>query len=157
YYRALTDYQQFFEFAPDLLACDLHPEYSSTRSARTEAGKKSLPLIATQHHHAHIAACMVDNAVALDAPPVLGVALDGFGYGENGTIWGGEFMLADYCGYRRLASFKPVAMIGGDAAVRQPWRSTYAHLVAAIGWADFASHYADIELYRFLEAKPRTL
>jgi hydrogenase maturation protein HypF len=157
YCRAIEDFRTFFAFEPRALACDMHPGYSSTSLARAAADADSLPLVATQHHHAHIAACLLENGVALDAPPVLGVALDGLGFGEDGTLWGGEFLLADYRGYRRLGTFKPVAMPGGEAAVREPWRNTYAHLMAEMGWASFATNYAQLDLHRFLADKPRGL
>ncbi len=156
YRRALSDFRRFFEFEPEALACDRHPDYSSAQIARDEAAD-GLPLIETQHHHAHIAACMAENGVALGAPAVLGVALDGLGYGDDGTMWGGEFLLADYRGYRRLGTFKPVALLGGEAAIREPWRNTYAHITAQMGWASFAMNYCDLELYRFLERQPRAL
>ena len=79
--------------------------------------RADLPLIEVQHHHAHVAACLAENGRPLDAPPVLGIVLDGLGWGDDGTIWGGEFLLADYRAYRRLGSLAPVAMPGGDAAV----------------------------------------
>lgn len=157
YRKALADFRAFFEFGPQALACDLHPEYSSTKLARAEAEQAHLPLIATQHHHAHIASCLAENGMPFNAPPVLGVALDGLGFGDGGTIWGGEFLLADYAGYRRLGTFKPVAMLGGEAAVREPWRNTYAHLMAETGWTHFAMNYAELDLYRFLDGKPREL
>jgi hydrogenase maturation protein HypF len=157
HHKALADFRGFFDFAPQALACDLHPDYSSSQQARAEAAERALPLLACQHHHAHIAACLIDNEVPLDAPPVIGVALDGIGYGDDGTLWGGEFLLADYGGYRRLGTFKPVALLGGEAAVREPWRNTYAHIMAQMGWASFAMNYADLELYRFLERQPRAL
>ncbi|HYD57065.1 MAG TPA: carbamoyltransferase HypF, partial [Burkholderiales bacterium] len=93
----------------------------------------------------------------LDAPPVLGIVLDGLGWGEDGTIWGGEFLLADYRQAERLGTFKPVAMLGGDKASREPWRNLYAHLMAEMGWAEFALNFSALELYRYLEAKPRAL
>jgi hydrogenase maturation protein HypF len=156
YRRALSDFRRFFGFEPQALACDRHPDYSSAQIAREEAAD-GVPLIETQHHHAHIAACMAENGVALEAPPVLGVALDGLGYGDDGTMWGGEFLLADYVGYQRLGTFKPVALLGGEAAIREPWRNTYAHITAQMGWASFAMNYAELELYQFLERQPRAL
>jgi hydrogenase maturation protein HypF len=108
-------------------AADLHPEYLSSKYVR-ETG---LPLVEVQHHHAHLAGCLAENARPVDAPPVLGLVLDGLGWGDDGAIWGGEFLLADYRTARRLGSFKPVAMPGGTAAVREPWRNLYAHLLAA--------------------------
>ena len=157
YEKALNDLQVFFEFEPRVFACDLHPEYPSSRLARSRARAERLELVESQHHHAHIAACLAENGVALDAPPVLGVALDGLGFGADATLWGGEFLLADYRGYRRLGTFKPVALLGGEAAVREPWRSTYAHLMAEMGWPRFASDYSQLELFHFLEKKPREL
>ena len=100
---------------------------------------------------------MAENAVPLDSPPVLGIALDGMGYGEDGTLWGGEFILADYRAFRRVGSFKPVALLGGEAAIREPWRNTYAHITAQMGWAGFAINFSELELYRFLERQPRAL
>ena len=157
YSAALANFHEFFDFKPSALACDLHPDYASTLIARTTARATGLPLIACQHHHAHIAACLADNGIARQAAPVLGVALDGIGYGGDGTLWGGEFLLADYVSYQRLATFKPVALLGGDATAREPWRNTYAHLMAQMGWAQFAMNFADLELYRFLATKPRDL
>jgi hydrogenase maturation protein HypF len=110
-----------------------------------------------QHHHAHIAACLAENGVALAAGPVIGVALDGLGYGLDGTLWGGEFLLADYRSCERLATFRPVAMPGGAQSIREPWRNTYAHLTATMGWARFAEDHADTPLCRFLQAKPRLM
>jgi len=103
--RTLADFYRFFDFAPRALACDLHPDYTSTQHARTDAAANGLPLIVSQHHHAHIAACLVDNGIARGAPPVIGVALDGVGYGADGTLWGGEFLLADYTDFQRLGTF----------------------------------------------------
>jgi hydrogenase maturation protein HypF len=157
YQKSLADFRDFFAFTPRALACDLHPDYASSQQARAEARDGALPLFACQHHHAHIAACLIDNGVPLDAPPVIGVALDGMGYGDDGALWGGEFLLADYAGYRRLGTFKPVALLGGDAAVREPWRNTYAHIMAQMGWPSFAMNYAELDLYRFLERQPRAL
>ena len=119
----------------------MHPEYLSAKLAKQRSSDDKLPLLEVQHHHAHIASCMVENGIALDAPPVLGIAIDGLGFGGDGTIWGGEFLLADYQSYRRVAAFKPVAMVGGVQAIREPWRNTYAHLVAAQGWASLSKTF----------------
>ena len=99
-HRALA---ALFDHAPTAIASMLHPEYLSSKYAR-ETG---LPLIEVQHHHAHVAACLAENGRPLDAPPVLGIVLDGLGWGDDGTIWGGEFLLADYRDARRLAAFSP--------------------------------------------------
>ncbi len=157
YARSIDAYQQLFEHAPAIIAVDRHPEYLSTKLGRDRAARHQVDVVEVQHHHAHIAACLAENGVALDAAPVIGVALDGLGYGLDGTLWGGEFLLADYRDCHRLATFKPVAMPGGSQAIREPWRNTYAHLMAGMGWARFAMDYADISIYRYLDAKPRAV
>ena len=157
YGRAIEELRGFFQFEPQALACDLHPDYAATQLARAQTQRGALPLLACQHHHAHIAACLAENGVPRTAPPVIGVALDGGGFGDDGTLWGGEFLLADYAGYRRIGCFKPVALPGGEATIREPWRSCYAHLMAQMNWAQFARSYHELELYRFLERAPRAL
>lgn len=157
YNRALADFGGFYAFEPQLLACDQHPDYSASKLALTKAEQLKLPLQSCQHHHAHIAACMAENGVPLNAAPVLGVALDGIGYGDDDALWGGEFLLADYIGFERLGTFKPVALLGGDAAAREPWRNTYAHIKAEMGWAAFGMNYAELELFEFLDKQPRVL
>ncbi len=157
YRHNLKLYKTLYQHQPSILVCDLHPEYLSSKLAREKSETENLPIVETQHHHAHIAACLAENNIAIDAEPVIGVALDGLGFGDDGTFWGGEFLLADYANYKRLATFKPVAMLGGEQAIREPWRNTYAHLLAEMGWAKFAMNYADLELFEFLNAKPREL
>lgn len=127
--RAL--YQSLFDHAPSAIVIDRHPEYLSSKLGRAEADARALSPIDVQHHHAHVAACLAENGRPLHAPPALGIVLDGLGFGDDGAIWGGEFLLADYLGYERLARLKPVAMPGGAQAVREPWRNLYAHLRAA--------------------------
>jgi hydrogenase maturation protein HypF len=107
-----------------------------------------------QHHHAHLAACLAENGVALEAEPTLGIILDGLGWGSDGTLWGGEFLLGDYRQFRRLACFKPVAMPGGAQAVREPWRNAVAHIIASIGWPHFTEVYGTTDLARDLLEKP---
>jgi len=112
--------------APDLVAHDLHPEYLSTKFA-TEA---DLPTLGVQHHHAHIASCLVDHG---REDPVLGVAFDGLGMGPDGTMWGGEFLVADLAGFRRVGHLRPVPLAGGNQAVREPWRMALAWARTAVG------------------------
>ncbi|MGK5545870.1 carbamoyltransferase HypF [Streptomyces sp. URMC 127] len=117
---------------PGLLAADRHPRYRSAAWAREHAGGRPLRLV--QHHHAHIASAMADAGLDGTAP-VIGVAFDGTGYGDDGAVWGGEVMLADYTGYRRAAHLAYVPLPGGDAAVRNPCRMALAHLRSAgIRW-----------------------
>ncbi|MFE5487241.1 carbamoyltransferase HypF [Streptomyces sp. NPDC056527] len=113
---------------PGLLAADRHPAYRSTRWARRHAVGR--PVVTVQHHHAHVAAAMAENG--LDGTrPVIGVAFDGTGYGLDGAVWGGEFLVADYAGFTRFAHLAYVPLPGGDAAVRRPYRMALAHLRAA--------------------------
>jgi hydrogenase maturation protein HypF len=155
YRKNLALYSELFDHAPAALIADLHPEYLSSKLARDKAGASSLPLLEVQHHHAHLASCLAENGRALDAPPVLGIVLDGLGWGDDGSIWGGEFLLADYRRYERLGTFKPVAMPGGAQAVREPWRNLYAHLMAEMGWAEFAMNFAELDVFADLAARPR--
>lgn len=154
YERSLQLFEALYEHRPSALVADKHPQYVSRRVAAERASVDGLPLITVQHHHAHVAACLVENHVSLDSPPVLGVALDGNGYGDDGTLWGGEIMLADYRGYRRLATFRPVPLIGGTRAIREPWRSLYAHLLTSIGSARLRGDFGSLELVAWLSGKP---
>ncbi|GAA6617160.1 hypothetical protein NUACC26_029690 [Scytonema sp. NUACC26] len=160
YQDMLNLYLNLFEYKPEAIAVDLHPEYLSTKlgkelaSVREEGYSKTVPLLYIQHHHAHIAACMVENGVPIDSSPVLGVAFDGLGYGEDGTLWGGEFLLADYRQFKRLATFKPVAMLGGKQAIKEPWRNTYAQLISSFSWEYLKQNYGNLEIIKFLEQKP---
>jgi hydrogenase maturation protein HypF len=121
----IEHFRRLFDIEPQVVAHDLHPEYLSTKYAAALAG---VQLTGVQHHHAHIAACLADN----DADgPVIGVAFDGTGYGTDGTIWGGEFLIADLTGFSRAGFLEPVPMPGGAAAIRQPWRMAAAYLAAA--------------------------
>lgn len=158
YRRNLALYRDLFDHEPMAIVADKHPEYLSSKLARERCLVEGLPLIEAQHHHAHIAACLAENAYPLDASPVLGIVLDGLGFGEGDAaapIWGGEFLLADYEHYQRLGTFKPVAMLGGTAAVKEPWRNLYAHLAAEMGWAHFDMNFSDLDVHTFLAAKPR--
>jgi hydrogenase maturation protein HypF len=157
YRRNLALYARLFDHAPRVLVADLHPEYLSSKLARARAVRSGLPLLEVQHHHAHAAACLAENGWPCDGPPVLAVVLDGLGFGDDGALWGGELLLADYRHARRLGAFKPVAMLGGEQAAREPWRNLYAHLMAAMGWAAFHEGFAGLEIHRRLEGKPRAL
>ncbi|MGD9785430.1 MAG: carbamoyltransferase HypF [Hyphomicrobiaceae bacterium] len=151
----LSLYEKLFDHKPGLIAVDRHPEYLSTKRGEALAAERGLPLIEVQHHHAHVAACMAENGWALDAGPVLGIAMDGLGLGSDGTIWGGEFLLCEYGGFERLACLKPVALPGGAAAVREPWRNAYAHLMAEMGWTDFKMNYGELPLFDRFSSMPR--
>ena len=119
YEETIAHYEHFFEVRPALLAADLHPAYLSTQYMRARAAREGLPLVSVQHHHAHIAAVLAEHDVR---ERVLGVALDGTGYGADGTSWGGEFLAADMADYERLAHFAYIPLPGGDRAAKEPWR-----------------------------------
>jgi len=116
YRESLDRFLHLFRVRPRLIAADLHPDYLSTQYA-LESG---LPVVRIQHHHAHIASCMAENNVE---GPVIGVAFDGTGLGDDGTIWGGEFMLCDFTGYRRITHLPHIALPGGDLVTHEPWRT----------------------------------
>ncbi len=132
--QGIAHFERLFRIRPEAVACDLHPDYLATRYAQQRSEEQGLPLIGVQHHHAHITACMAENG--LDGrEPVIGVAFDGTGYGDDGAIWGGEFLLADFTAFTRLAHLAYVPLPGGDKAVRQPWRIACSWLKAAgIEW-----------------------
>jgi hydrogenase maturation protein HypF len=157
YRNNLALFRQLFDHVPKALVADRHPEYLSAKLARARACVDRIPLIEVQHHHAHVASCLAENGYPLDGLPVLGIVLDGLGWGDDGTVWGGEFLLADYTRYQRLGTFKPVAMPGGVQAVREPWRNLYAHLMAEMGWARFTVNFAQLGVHAFLAGKPRPM
>ena len=157
YQDTLNLYLNLFEHQPEAVAVDQHPEYLSTKLGKELAVANKIKIYDIQHHHAHIAACMAENSLPLDSAPVLGIALDGLGYGEDNTLWGGEFLLADYRNFTRLATLKPFPLIGGEQATYQPWRNTYAQLISAFDWLDIKQNYADLEIIKYLEQKPLKL
>ena len=128
---AARDLPRLLGAVPVAVACDMHPDYASTRLARAS----DLPRVEVQHHHAHVAACMAENE--LDGE-VLGVSWDGTGLGLDGTVWGGEFLLATARSFRRVATLRPFRLPGGEAAVREPRRSAVGLLHAALGDDAFA-------------------
>ena len=111
--------ETLLEVTPQAVVCDLHPKYNATAVAEEIAQQRGIPLIRIQHHYAHVLSCMAEND---RTDPVIGVSFDGTGYGEDGTIWGGEIMTADYSHYERKCSIAPFTQIGGDSAPRQGWR-----------------------------------
>lgn len=134
--RATGHLTDLTDVAPRLLVADRHPGYRSARWAVRAAEARGLELRRVQHHHAHVASCMAEHGLDGSAP-VIGVAFDGTGYGDDGAVWGGEVLLADYDGYRRFAHLGYVPLPGGDAAVRNPYRMALSHLRAAgLPWTD---------------------
>jgi hydrogenase maturation protein HypF len=122
YVDGIDHFHSLFGIEPQVVAHDLHPEYLSTKYAM---GLEGVELIGIQHHHAHVASCLADNQ---EQGPAIGVALDGLGYGIDSTFWGGEFLVADLKGFKRVGHFENVSMPGGAAAIKQPWRMAAAYL-----------------------------
>ena len=154
-------YKRLFRIDPAIIAHDLHPDYLATRYAKSQIANQQIAarnqqisksanlksqisslqpptsnlqlLVPVQHHHAHIASCLADNGWPPDAGPVIGVAWDGTGYGPDGSLWGGEFLVADYHGFRRAAHLEYLPMPGGEAAIRNPYRLAIGYLYALTG------------------------
>jgi hydrogenase maturation protein HypF len=128
---------RLFDVVPEVVAHDLHPEYLSTKYAQ-ELADTGVDLVGVQHHHAHIASCLADNGTA---GPVIGVAFDGLGLGTDGTIWGGEFLVADLAGFTRAGHLATVPMPGGVKAIKEPWRMAAAYLGAEGAGLDVARRH----------------
>lgn len=133
--RAVRDLVGFFRITPQAVACDLHPDYASTRHAEELADEWGVPLVRVQHHHAHVAACMAEHARdSLDeGGPVLGFSWDGTGYGLDGTVWGGEALRCEGAKFERVAHLRTFGLPGADRAVRQPRRSALGVLFELFG------------------------
>jgi hydrogenase maturation protein HypF len=128
--RTVDDLVTFFGASPDQVACDLHPDYASSRLAEELAARWRTPLVRVQHHHAHIAACVAEHALA---GPVLGLAWDGSGLGTDGTVWGGEALVVDGAAFSRVAHIRPFSLPGGERAIREPRRSAAGLLYEVFG------------------------
>jgi hydrogenase maturation protein HypF len=157
YAETLTLYQRLFDHSPQAIALDAHPDYHTTHWGQRWAAAQGLPVYTIQHHHAHIAAILAEHGYPLEGPPVLGIALDGLGYGDGDDFWGGEWLWADYTHATRLAHLPPRVLLGGSQAMRQPWRNAYAHLRALWTWDELLEHYGDIPSIQALAQRPRSL
>ncbi len=125
--QGVEHFEKLFRVKPEAIACDMHPNYLATRYALERAERENLPIFNIQHHHAHVAACMAEHG--LDGTrPVIGISFDGTGYGEDGAIWGGEILVADYKSYQRAAHLEYFPLPGGDAAIKRPARTALALL-----------------------------
>lgn len=125
--ESVAHFEHLFRAHPEAIAHDLHPDYLASRYAARRAERDSVPLIPVQHHHAHVAACMAEHGLD-GSRPVIGVALDGTGYGEDAAIWGGEFLIADYLAFRRPLHLDYFPLPGGDTAIKHPARTALALL-----------------------------
>ena len=127
---ATTRMERLLEIQPDIIVGDMHPGYNTSEMARVIAEREGVPVMEVQHHHAHMVSCMAENEYEGTA---LGVTFDGTGYGPDGTIWGGEFILGDEKGYERVGSIAPFIHAGGDIASREGWRIAYSMISTALG------------------------
>jgi hydrogenase maturation protein HypF len=135
YRRTIALYKRLFRIEPETIAYDLHPDYMATRYAQEQLATFNLQPATIQHHHAHLAACLADNGWPADSGPVIGVIMDGTGYGADGHIWGGEWLVGDYRGFQRAAHLEYLPLPGGDAATRNPWRIAFSYLYTLLGEA----------------------
>ena len=126
-------YKRLYGFVPDVIAVDQHPDYLSTQYGKQLADESGARLVEVQHHHAHLAACLAEAGIAPGDDQSLAIVLDGSGLGTDGSIWGGELLVGGYSGFNRVGHFLPVALPGGHAAIREPWRNLAAHLFEAFG------------------------
>ena len=145
--NTISLYKKLFRIDPEIIAHDLHPEYLPTKYARQAGAEQGLSLIPVQHHHAHIVSCLVENKVEA---PAIGVAFDGTGYGIDGTIWGGEFLLSDWRSFQRVGHLEYVPMPGGAAAIKKPYRMALSYLHTLLG-EDFS--LAGLNLSKFNPAE----
>jgi len=123
-------YEQLFRIKPEVIAYDMHPEYLSTKYALQAGSEQGLKLIPIQHHHAHVVSCLAENNVE---SPAIGVAFDGTGYGTDGALWGGEFLIGDFTGFTRAGHLEYVPMPGGTAAINKPYRMAISYLHSLLG------------------------
>lgn len=119
---------EHLDWKPDIIAYDMHPDFFSTQLALRLSDEWRIPAVAVQHHHAHTAAIMAEHR---HIDPVLGLILDGMGYGDDGAVWGGELLVVDGAAYQRYGHLRPLSLPGGDAAAKEPWRMAVSALVAA--------------------------
>ncbi len=147
-------YRSLYEHRPAAVAVDAHPSYHASQVGRRLGAELGVPVVELQHHRAHIAAVLADNQWPADGPPVLGLALDGSGYGDDGTIWGGEWLVGGYAHQKRVAHLRPVPLPGGAKAILEPWRMLFAHLHTAFGWDAFVRERATLALAQDLSARP---
>jgi hydrogenase maturation protein HypF len=132
--QGISHYERLFKIQPEVIGCDLHPDYLASRYAQSRAEREDIPLVRVQHHHAHLAACLAENGRPFDEPAI-GLSFDGTGYGTDGAVWGGDVLVGDCRAFERPFHLAYTPLPGGDSAVRQPSRMALAHLWrAGIDW-----------------------
>ena len=143
YRQSYLRFGEIFRFIPELIARDMHPDYLSSVFAEKMSEDKGINLTVVQHHHAHIACCMAENRLK---GKVIGVVLDGVGLGDDGRIWGGEFMIADMLEYSRILHFDYVPVAGGNAVSHEPWRSGLSYIIQYLGQEEISEKLALVKL-----------
>jgi hydrogenase maturation protein HypF len=143
--ETIDRFSDLFRFKPELIVCDLHPDYLSTHHAEILENELNIPLIRVQHHHAHIASCMAEHGIDED---VIGISMDGSGLGSDGNIWGGEFMIADLKDFRRFTHFDYVPMPGGEKAIDEPWRMAFSYIYSYLG---DSFDYKSVPLFKLID------
>jgi hydrogenase maturation protein HypF len=144
--ESIEKFSRLFRFKPKYLVCDLHPDYLSTSHAELLEKQLSIPLLRVQHHHAHITSCMAEYNID---EPVIGISMDGTGYGTDGNIWGGEFLIADLKEFKRYSHFDYVPMPGNEKAVNEPWRMAFSYLYKYFG---DSINYADMSVFQSIDS-----
>ncbi|MCX6326503.1 MAG: carbamoyltransferase HypF, partial [Bacteroidia bacterium] len=128
--ETIERFSDLFRFKAECIACDLHPDYLSTHHAEVIETELNIPVVRVQHHHAHISSCMAEHGIDEE---VIGVSFDGTGFGSDGNIWGGEFMIAGLKSFTRFTHFDYIPMTGGEKAVSEPWRMAFSYIYKYFG------------------------
>ncbi|MDP4224550.1 MAG: Sua5/YciO/YrdC/YwlC family protein, partial [Bacteroidota bacterium] len=149
--ESIDRFSVLFRFRPKYVACDMHPDYFSTKYASKLREKHGIPVVNVQHHHAHIVSCMAEYGLE---DRVIGISMDGTGYGSDGNIWGSEFMIADAGHFDRYTHFDYVPMPGGDAAAEEPWRMAFSYLFK---YFNDTFDYESLPVFRSVGQKDLTL
>jgi hydrogenase maturation protein HypF len=152
--KTLSLYRNLYDFKIKKIICDLHPQYVSCGFADKLAKKYNVPIQKVQHHHAHLVSVIAEREQPKTTEKYLGIALDGLGFGDDGTFWGGEFMLFNYNGYKRVAKFSPIPLVGGDLSAQETWRNCFAYLYQIPNWQDVFKKYKEQNIIKFLSKKP---
>jgi hydrogenase maturation protein HypF len=151
YSETIDRFSDLLKFTPGFIACDLHPDYLSTQHAELLEKELKIPVVKVQHHHAHIASCMAEHGIDDD---VIGISFDGTGFGTDGNIWGGEFMIANLKNFIRFTNFEYLPMPGGEKAIDEPWRMAFSYIYKYLG-DNF--DYKSLPLFRSIDARKVTL
>lgn len=154
YQQTIALYTDLFEFNPSMRVIDEHPEYLSSKLGREQSENDEIPLEKVQHHHAHMASALGENGHGLNEGKCLGLILDGIGFGEDGTIWGGELFYGDYRDFKRIGAFECAPLLGGSAAVKEPWRNLFAHTEQTIGWDETETQFVNLSVVKHMSNKP---